>query len=431
MADSKDQFTAGVEEAQGRVLVADAADAFDAYCEEAVGTMSGADAADAFNAGPGEADGSLSGVAVSGEAGRDYVSWSDFTHIGSWRVPITAGQNNRFYGSECRTCLDETNMVFYMRQNLNSLVATITPPADDALVISDNQADLPFGVITGDGDPADGYHTDFGGGMHLSNSGLVCMSYPYVAGNNRLWWNQARGYNTGGWDGPSFGVCDLDFGNRDGQWDPAGHHNKTSGYMSRIDEDWANFWIEGKAALCGEGCVSGAANSSWGPAAYAIAPWGATTPGQALASKTLVLYDIDHKFPLTGCVTEEWNLACGAEGASSCWITHEYRHSLLFSSYVGIGKYSYDEKPCAPPYQNRLWFFDAQDLIDDTVLPWQRTPKEEIILDDSTFIFRPGTESGFPVVFDFTRSRLYIVEPSGDDTQSAYEKLPVVHVLEL
>jgi PKD repeat protein len=400
------------------------------------------------------------------------VNQSDFTYIGSFRLPQSAnGWSTAFSTGGLAYRYVNGNLQFFTTSHVYSggLVYEFNYPG---VATSSNPNNLPQAqVITNWGDVYTGqkWVGNDGGTSNLS-SGVLTYGLYYDMSSDRLYWNYGDWYNATNPYNPSFGYSTLDdstgVATGVGAWSLAGRPEKFDrGGILQIPEWFANAYTGGNTLGVGfGGYFSITSTASFGPALAAIAPPDPTTdpddsslpnipligypngaPDRAHTDTDYTSYYDSGTYPTT---PGQWNPANGTGywswsdliyGAGT-WIDTPNGQGVLFIAKVGQGNVWYQTSDRHSQSGAFEWMVynpaDLAAVASGAKQQWQIQPEYEWT--DSTLPLGNLDQSGWEgdgasqvggITFDPTTNRLYVLVNAV--WQNGVEWYPEMYVYQL
>ena len=261
----------------------------------------------------------------------------------------------------------------------------------------------------------------------------------YLPNVDRIVWNLRDWYNAGDSDQDSLGWSNLDMTGAQGVWhigdrpseDDAFHTAKTSNYLLRAPESFANQYLQGKWLIAGNAREAGARVGSQGPTLYALAPWEDGDPpasGQTLDALALLYYpdvypgcmeDPDQCYFPDYRVRDNWG--------GGAWVQTAEKRGILIFGRKGLGDNCYGTQeecggdPCdiykgyhSYPYEPQILFYDPQELTEvlaGTREPWEVVPYT--VYSPLNEVMNPECAILGAVAFDRERGLIYATEQEG------------------
>ena len=380
------------------------------------------------------------------EVGDGEISAEDFTYVGSFRVPVSAGADvgaARFgfggFASAVNANGDPSNAdafpgsLFMTGFPGNAEVAEISIPEPlphdgDPSGLPVAELLQPFADVTNGRASTFVGSEDVGGIGEYRIGGLEVFDGP---GGIRLHWTAWQSQDTGPHDNPGHGHSSLDLTNPDpqGPWflgDFEGY--ETAGYVFSVPPEIANESFGGRQLISGfQPITPNAASVSQGPPLIAFSPPADAEPGSRIED------------PLAVALYEEPNQIAGfrenAVTPGASWITTSDGRNGLIT--VGNAEFINVNDACgsnAPldTFGPEANFYDPADLADAASgarEPHEVAPYETWDLLEHLIPTCGATIASISV--DPAVGRAYVVQAWADQSQGSVDRLPVVHVFDI
>jgi hypothetical protein len=259
---------------------------------------------------------------------------------------------------------------------------------------------------------------------------------------------------------------------------------KTSRYLFKIPQAWADQYVMGYTLASGQDKING--GGSRGACIYAVKPWETENPSWTAFPKGSTLpvpndaqidsiellcpgTDIGKRRNFDKSLWDDFSYSDGQNDA--VWVDNETNGAIIFSGAVaylpakdtgdcdltkgGICEYYKTESPhwvnlpeclgppCEPspdtcpghdfhgePYFSVLWFYDINDITavaEGEKMSWG--PQPYVIFNLENYLFDKKKCDGVGgITYDSIKKRIYILENKADASISAFDKMPIIHV---